>query len=291
MLLEKQANQAPPVTSLSAAEPATSYWVQEGTLGVGRQAVIHLSDCPLCEEGRKKNGSDRWYGPFDDLMSARGISDELTDVAMRAECRCVRKNAAPDLPTLALLNEPLFRKPDPKPAPRAKEAEKVKEQEPRKSVRTLAAEAKARKAKRAKIVRYTVIGVAAVVAVAVGLFVMPAVSVVEASSHAGPSPFLLTNRSPLPLNNIQAECSVALQPSVPSHNSQLQLAENLGSEGQVTIPCFQSAGGVTPQVRGAMVRMTVKYDVFGIHHVQQDFAFVAARTPDGIAKWVLKGQS
>jgi len=293
MLLEKQANQVSPLpNSLSATEPATSYWVQEGSLGVGRQAIIHLGDCPLCDEGRKAGAQDRWYGPFTSLTSARDISDQLADVAMRAECKCVRKNGAQDLPTLALLNEPLFRKPDPKPAPKAKEAEKAKEQEPRKSARTLASEAKARKAKRIKIILCTAIGVAAVVAIAVSLFVVPAVSVVEANGHAGASPFLLTNASPLPLSDVQAECSVELQPSaVNLHNSQQQLADSLGSKAQVTIPCFQGAGGAVPQIGGTTVHMKVKYAVFGIQHLEQDFAFVAARTPEGFAKWVLKGQS
>ncbi len=290
MLLEKQANQVPPPpNSLSV----TSYWVQEGSLGVGRQAIIHLGDCPLCDDGRKAGAQDRWYGPFASLISAREISDQLSDVAMRAECKCIRKNSAQDLPTLALLNEPLFRKPNPKPAPKAaKEPEKTKEQEPRKSARTLAAEAKARKAKRAKTIRYSAISVAAIVAIAIWLFVLPATSVVEASGQIANSPFLLTNSSPIPLNDVQAECSVDLQPSaVHLQNSQAQLADSLGSKAQVAIPCFQSAGGAVPQLRGTVLHMTVKYSVFGIRHLGQDFAFVAARTPDGFAKWVLKGQS
>jgi hypothetical protein len=294
MLQEKQVNQVPPVpNSMSVAELATSYWVQEGSLGAGRQAIIHLGDCPLCDEGRNAKGQDRWYGPFTDLIAARDVSDQLSDLAMRSECRCVRKNAAQDLPTLALLNEPLFRKPNPKPAAKAKEVEKekAKEQEPRKSARVLAAEAKARKAKRSKTIRYSSIGVAAAIALAVWIFVIPAVSVVEAANHGATAPFLLTNRSPLTLNNVQAECTVELQPSVVhSHNGQ-QLTDTLDSKGQVTVPCFQAVGGATPQVRGAMVKMTVRYDVFGIRHVEQDFAFVAARTPEGYAKWVLKGQS
>ena len=293
MFLEKQVNQVPPVpNSISAAEPATRYWVQEGSLGAGRQAVIHLSDCQLCEDGRKANRQVRWHGPFNSLPSARAISDQLSDIAMRAECRCVRKNVNQDVPALALLNEPLFRKPDPKPAPTAKEAEKAKEQEPRKSARETAAGAKARRAKRTRVIRYTAIGVAAAVIATLALFVFPAISVVEANAHSGQSPFLLTNSSLLPLSKIQAECSVALQPSAAQvHNIQLQLAESLGSKAQVTIPCFQGVGGATPQVRGAMIRMTVKYEVFGIRHLKQDFSFVAARTPDGFAKWVLKGQS
>lgn len=294
MILEKQASQVPPVpSSLSVAEPATSYWVQESSFGIGRQAIIHLGDCPLFEEGRKTRSQDRSYGPFTSLGSAREISDQLSDIAMRAECKCIRKNSAQELPTLALLNEPLFRKPHPKPAPKAaKEPEKAKEQEPRKSARTLAAEAKARKAKRAKTVRYSAIGVAAVVAIAVWLFVLPATSVVEASGQAANSPFLLTNASPIPLSDVQAECSVDLQPSaVHLQNSQQQLADSLASKAQVTIPCFQGSGGAVPQLRGTVVHMTVKYSVFGIRHVGQDFAFVAARTPEGFAKWVLKGQS
>jgi len=293
-MLQEKPNQVSPIAnSMSAAEPASSYWVQEGSLGVGRQAVIHLGDCPLCDEGRAAKGQDRWYGPFTDLISARDVSDQLTDLAMRAECRCVRKNSAQDLPTLALLNEPLFRKPDPKLAPKAKEVEKekAKEQESRKSARVLAAEAKARKAKRAKTIRYAAIGVAAAIVMTIALFVVPAVSVVEAGTHGTASPFLLTNRSPLTLNNVQAECTVELQPSVVHSRNSQQLTDALGSKGQATLPCFQAVGGATPQVRGAMVKMTVKYDVFGIRHVEQDFAFVAARTPEGYAKWVLKGQS
>jgi len=266
-------------------DTSTNFWVQEAPLGTVRQAVIHLGDCPLCEEGQKNNGQDRWYGPLASLSSARDISDQLTDIALRAECRCVRRVVSQDLSALALLNEPLFQRPSP-----VADRKTKKEQKAEKVAKAAAAKAKARKSKPSKLPRYVVLGVSAAAILLVSLFVFPALSVVQAGSHGGSSPFLITNSSPLPLTNLNAECSVELQAaSVSLQNSHLQLANRLGAKNEVTIPCFQSTGGAIPQTSGVTVRVTVNYAVFGIHHVQQTFSFVAARTSEGYCRWVLKG--
>ena len=261
-----------------------NYWVQDASLGGLRQAVIHLGDCSFCEDGKKTNGQDRWYGPFDSLESARDISDELTGIAMRAECRCVRKVVEQDIPSLALLNEPLFRKPEP---PKEKD---TKSREARKSAKAKA-KGKSGKFKSFYVAGYASLGVAAAAILTVSLFVFPALSVVQASSHSGAStPFLLANDSPLPLTNLNAECTVELQPAaVRLQNSHQQLADRLSSKNNVTIPCFQGSGGSIPQTSGVTVQVTVNYAVFGIRHAQQTFSFVAARTNDGICRWVQKG--
>jgi hypothetical protein len=264
-------------------EATMSYWVQENSLGI-RQAVVHLGECNLCEEGSKKSGQDRWFGPFESLDAARDISDSLEGIAMRAECKCVRKTVASDLPGIALLNEPLFRRPEP---PKEKKAEKEKEE--KKSAKT-AAKGKG-KSKPSRHKRYAIAGVAAVVAFAVSLFIFPALTVVEASSpSAGSTPFLLSNSGPLPITDVKAECTVELQPAaIKLHNSHQDLAERLGAKKNVSIPCFQASGGSTPQISGMTLRLTVNYAIFGIHHVQQTFSFVAARTTEGFCRWVQKG--
>jgi len=257
-----------------------TYWVQDAPFGTLRQAVIHLGECPLCEEGKKKNAQDQWYGPFETLDAARDISDGLTGIAMRAECRCARKAVAQDVPTLAMLNEPLFRKPEPPKEKKAKEAEGKK----------LAKAAAKGKGKSSHKARYAFIGVAAVVLLSVSLYVFPALSVVEASNHSASSaPFMIANDSPIPVTDLNADCTVELQPAaVRLQNTHQQLADRLGSKNNVTIPCFAASGGSVPQVNGVTVHVTVKYAVFGIHHVEQTFQFVAARTKDGFCRWVLK---
>lgn len=263
-----------------------NYWVQEGSLGGARQAVIHLGDCPLCDEGKNGAGQDRWYGPFDSLTSARDISDQLSGVAMRAECRCVRRVAAqPDLPTMALLNEPLFRRPEP---PKEKPGA---EKKAKKVAKTGAPNGKTRPSKIFHVAGYSFAGVAAVAILCVSLFAFPALSVVEAGNHAGSStPFLLANDSPIPLTDLNAECTVELQPAaVRLQNVHQQLADRLGSKNQVTFPCFQASGGSVPSTTGITMHVTVKYAVFGIQHVEQTFLFVAARNTEGFCHWVQKG--
>jgi hypothetical protein len=262
-----------------------SYWVQENSLGI-RQAVIHLGECTLCEEGSKNSKQDRWYGPFELLDAARDISDSLEGIAMRAECKCVRKNAVTDLPSVALLNEPLFRRPE---APKENKAEREKEE--KKSAKTAAKTAAKGKPKPSRNKRYAVAGVAAVIAFAVSLFIFPALTVVEASGPTGSStPFLLTNSGPLPVTDVKTECTVELQPAaIKLHNSHQDLADRLASKKNVSIPCFQASGGSTPQTSGMTLHLTVNYAIFGIHHVQQTFSFVAARTTQGFCRWVQKG--
>jgi len=286
-----------PGTGADFTAPTTSdnsFWIQEAPFGSVRQAVIHLGDCPLRDEARTNGGQDHWYGPFEDLRAARETSDQLSDVAMRAECRCVRRLLPQDPASLATLNQPLFYKPAPVPDRRAaerlaREERKAKELEARKLAREAVKQEKARKAKRAKALRYGISGVAAAVLVVTSLLLFPEVSVVQASSHPASSPFLITNDSPLPLTNLNADCSVEMQAaSVQLHSSHAQLAERLGSKNQVTIPCFQGTGGTVPQTSGMTVHVTVSYAVLGIRHVQQSFSFVAARTSEGICRWVLK---
>jgi hypothetical protein len=261
-----------------------SYWVHENSVGI-RQAVIHLGECTLCEEGKKLSGQERWYGPFDSLDGARDISDSLEGIAMRAECKCVRKTVA-DVPSVAMLNEPLFRRPEP---PKENKAEREEKEKGKKSAKP-AAKTKSAKAKASRTKRYAAAGIAAVVVFTASIFLFPALSVVEAGNHSASTPFLLANDSPIPLTNIKAECTVELRTaSVRLHNSHQDLADRLEAKKNVAIPCFQSSGGSTPQTSGMTLHLTVNYAIFGIHHVQQTFSFVAARTQEGFCRWVQTG--
>lgn len=267
---------------LQETAAVTNFWVQEAPFGTGRQSVIHLGDCPLCEEGQKKAVAERWYGPFESIASARQISDQLNDVAMRAECRCVRRAVAPDVPALALLNEPLFQRPAPvveKNAKKQKQEKVAKTTEKRKPA----------KAKRSRLPQYVAAGVAALAMSVVMLFVVPGVSVVEARGQQGSSPFLLANGGLLALGDVNAECAMEIPAaSLKLKDAHAQVAKTLAKSKQATIPCFQMAGGDVPQTSGMILHMTVSYAVLGVHHLQQTFTFVAARTENGYCRWVLK---
>ena len=280
MLLEKQFDQttAPPNV---AAENAGEFWVQETTFRGARRAIVHAADCQECE-GRKYPGSDQWHGPFQELSGARGTSDRLTGVAIRAECRCVRRGTEADLPRVALLNEPLFRRPEPAPTERKPKAESAKPGTTQKK----------RVAKKRRSTRWqqgALIG-SAILAISVLLLLVPALSVVEAKGHTS-SPFLLANASHLAVTSVNADCSVELQPAaVHLQSSHHVLAARLAPQDQVNVPCFQPIGGTTPQTSGMKMQLRLSYVMLGIRHVEQTFTFVAARNSDGVCRWVEKSQ-
>ncbi len=284
MLLEKQLDQAVPAPPDVEAEKQGEFWLQETVVRGARRAIIHASDCPECE-GRKYPGSDQWHGPFAELNYARESSDRLSGVAIRAECRCVRRGTETDLPRVALLNEPLFRKPEPvapQPKPKPKrEAAKAASATQKKTTG---------KKKPSRRLQYGVLGGSAVMAICLVLLFVPALSVVEASDHAS-SPFLLANGSHLAVTDLAADCSVELQPAgISLRSTHQKLAERLAPNSQVGVPCFQAVGGSTPETRGMTMQLKLSYVMFGIRHVEQTFTFVAARNTNGICRWVEKSQ-
>jgi len=269
-----------------------NFWVQDAKVNGTRKAIIHLGSCPLCDEGSSGNSNPslrEWYGPFSNLESARRISDGLSEIAMRSECRCVRNADAQITVRAALLNEPL--------AVRKHETVKKKEQNLSAEIAAAAAAAEeavtrsasepARKAN--KTVLYSALGVSAAFVIAATVFLFPALSVVEASNHADPAPFVLANDIPLAVTDLNADCSLTFGPtSAHLKDSHTQVTERLGSKSAVSVPCFQTGGGAVPQTGGVTLQVSVNYAVLGVRHVQQTFSFVAARTKDGFCRWVKK---
>jgi len=283
MLLEKHLDNAAIVPPNPPAEVSTGeFWLQETIIRGTRRAIIHVADCEECEGRKYPSDSDQWHGPYEALNFARESSDRLTGIAMRAECRCVRRVVETDLPTMALLNEPLFRKPEPVKPRKAAKLETAKA--------AASKEKKRGKKKASKRLRYGLLSGSAVLSLCVALVCFPAISTVEASTP-GPSPFLFTNATYVPVSNLRAECSVELQPAaVNLRNSHQQLAESLGPNGSVSIPCFKPVGGATPQTSGMTMNIRLSYAVLGIKHVGQTFTFVAARGTNGVSRWVEKGR-
>lgn len=281
MLLEKHLDQAASVPPNVPAEASGEFWLQETVVRGARRAIIHVADCPECASRKYSSDSEQWHGPYAGLNSAREQSDGLTGIAMRAECRCVRRDA--DLPSMALLNEPLFRRSEPVKERKAAKAEPAKAAATKEKKRTA-------KKKASKRLRYGLLSAGAVLALCVAVFCFPAISVVEAAKP-GPSPFLLTNAVYLPLTDLRADCSVVLEPAaVNLRSSHQQVAESLGPNGAVSIPCFKAVGGATPQAGGMTMQIRLSYAVLGVRHVGQTFTFVAARTTNGVSKWVEKGR-
>ncbi len=243
-----------------------NYWVQETLLAGTRQAIIHEENCPICVKRiTKGNSDDHWFGPVATVPAAKNISYGLWAVAMRSECRCVRN-------AVTLVEEEEARK-----------KEKAEAEKPKRNT-------KAKPSKHTIAARYGAFAAAALVLLMITPFLFPALSVVEASSRTGSTgPFLLANDSPLPITNVQADCTVELQPAaIRLQNNHQQIADRLSSKNQANIPCFQASGGAVPQTNGVTVQVTVNYAVFGIGHLKQTFSFVAARTSDGLCRWVYK---
>ena len=242
-----------------------TFWVQETQMAGTRQAIIHGEDCPICVKRITKGSSeDHWFGPIATVAAARDVSYGLWAVAMRSECRCVRVAEQ-----------------------KAAEADQLRKKEKAQKEK-VAPSRKSAGPKRHPAVRYGVPAAAALVLLMISPFLFPALSVVEASGQSA-TPFLLANNGPLPVTNVQAECTVELKPAaVRLQNVHQQIADHMGTRKQATIPCFQGSGGAVPQTSGVTVQVTVKYAVFGIGHLRQTFSFVAARTADGFCRWVYK---
>jgi hypothetical protein len=283
-----QASQGDNPTPAAAADDV--FWVVEATINRCRQAVIHYGERTNCDHARSvfqsESARSQWHGPFSSLPEARSVSDDLAGVALRSECHCVPRTNATQPRRLTKLSMPRLHQAEPAARPSVEvTAKKVEKKKP-------AAEAFAPERKRPRPTRknlYPVAAVLAMVAAVVGLLLFPAVSVVEAR-NATRSPFELSNVTPVPVTNLKAECSMELLPAaVPLHSSREQLADRLGSSDRVSIPCFQAGGGAIPQTSGMTLRVTVEYAILGLHHVKQDFRFVAARTSEGFCRWVQKG--
>ena len=265
-----------------------SFWVHDESQGALRQAIIHTSDCPWRKRAAAKGGGNgaemQWYGPFESLIEARSVSDQLAGVAMRGECRCVRRVVPKDVPIRVLSNTHLFRKPAAAVKPKIKAAEKAP-----KVAKQAVQSTKTSKGTLSKLVRYAVPAVLAAATMIATLFAFPALSVVEAGNELTNSPFRLANNIPVSLSEVNVQCSAQLAAAaVPLQGSHSQLADRLEQGSTAPLPCFQKLGGSVPQTSGITMQVSVDYGVFGLPHKTQTFVFVAARTANGVSRWALK---
>ncbi len=281
MLLEQQGHPQTTAPNGFGTQASAEFWLQESTMRGSRRAIIHVADCPVSSARWNTPTGDKWHGPFAALSFVREKSDGLSGIAIRAECRCVRRGVETDLPRMALLNEPLFRKP--KPVPTQKETS-------RESVRTAIALRKKPRAKKklSKSLRYAMLTGTVCAVFAIALFCLPAISVVNATVRSS-SPFLVANGGYLPITNLTVDCSVELQPAaVRLQSSHQRLADRLSPKDEVSVPCFQSVGGAIPQTSGMAVQVKLSYALLGIRHLAQSFTFVATRNQNGVCRWAEK---
>jgi len=73
---------------------ATEFYVYENWHAGPHKAVLHRSSCGQCNHGKgRPTGHDanhaRWHGPYPSLSEARQISQQMTGVLIRSECKCI----------------------------------------------------------------------------------------------------------------------------------------------------------------------------------------------------------
>lgn len=72
-----------------------SFFIYENWQAGPHKAVIHFGSCGFCNEGKGIAGGydpnhAHWHGPYPTLDNARKVSQSISNVVVRKECRCVR---------------------------------------------------------------------------------------------------------------------------------------------------------------------------------------------------------
>jgi 4-hydroxy-tetrahydrodipicolinate synthase len=78
----------------AAAADSNDFYIYENWLAGPHKIVLHRSACGQCNHGKgRPSGHDanhaRWHGPFATLTEARSISQNMTGVLIRSECKCI----------------------------------------------------------------------------------------------------------------------------------------------------------------------------------------------------------
>ena len=77
-----------------ASADAPSFFVYENWAAGPHKAVVHRSNCGHCSNGKARPAGHsanhaRWHGPYASLAEARQVTQNLPNVLIRSECKCI----------------------------------------------------------------------------------------------------------------------------------------------------------------------------------------------------------
>jgi 4-hydroxy-tetrahydrodipicolinate synthase len=93
--LQKIAAEAGLVAKVAAASGDThSFFVYENWAAGPHKAVVHRATCGHCGNGKARPAGHsanhaRWHGPYASLAEARQVTQNLPNVLIRSECKCI----------------------------------------------------------------------------------------------------------------------------------------------------------------------------------------------------------
>jgi len=93
--LQKIASEAGLVAKTAAASAeGHGFFVYENWAAGPHKAVVHRANCGQCGNGKARPAGhsvnhSRWHGPYSTLSEARQVTQNLPNVLIRSECKCV----------------------------------------------------------------------------------------------------------------------------------------------------------------------------------------------------------
>jgi len=93
--LQKIASEAGLVAKTAAASAeGQGFFVYENWAAGPHKAVVHRANCGQCGNGKARPAGhsvnhSRWHGPYSTLSEARQVTQNLPNVLIRSECKCV----------------------------------------------------------------------------------------------------------------------------------------------------------------------------------------------------------
>ena len=78
----------------AASAEGQGFFVYENWAAGPHKAVVHRANCGQCGNGRARPAGhsvnqSRWHGPYPTLAEARQVTQNMPDVLIRSECKCV----------------------------------------------------------------------------------------------------------------------------------------------------------------------------------------------------------
>jgi 4-hydroxy-tetrahydrodipicolinate synthase len=79
---------------LTAPRESTDFFLYESWAAGPHKLVLHRSSCGQCDHGRGRPAGHvadhaRWYGPYATVAEARAVGQQMTEVLIRSECKCM----------------------------------------------------------------------------------------------------------------------------------------------------------------------------------------------------------
>jgi hypothetical protein len=266
-------------------QSSTTYFVHESWNHGIRKAQIHLATCRRSASKdetdlRSEARQECWHGPFNDLASARAASDLLPTVALRSECRCVRRTLRRDV--LVLQDRP-YTGAETRPTQRPR---KRTTRKPRKLAAAARRAAPAKTAQKRRPPAYFLMGL--LLLLGGGLFAVPSITVEEAGNSSPPhlTSFFFLNTSPISVTNVEVDCDLDFKPTaVHLRKTQLHVTDRLGFRQRAAVPCFAAFSESLPSSKALALEVTVSYTVLGVRRIRRTLLFEPARNMDGIYRW------